>query len=936
MFYLRSWGEAKNIYGVPHRLEIYQNDYLDPAIELRLLDVALHLDAGEEQFSSMAGQELQVIVRQQDGQELSWLFTNNPQGLLILFTENSQLVFKGWVVHDTFKQPYEDKADISFAAICGIGLLKTRLFFVNGFSQKYTGWMSAFDVLKQALKYIALDIDLVSFANLFETSMDESVEPLMQVGRNIDFVYALSENPTMVDVLDMFIKPFGQLRQRKGQWVFFPFDSYVRGLTGRRYDEDFDLVETNITPDFDVDFISAKDYYRENGMVFTSPPTLEVKPMAASVTVTQEASGSNNVFDAYSPWDKKNWTDAYSIIYPSLVLPRTTVKWIDLKSYDILTEEIADSYELARVAVMAFRVRQVAWNVKVTASVKFSYASFLPNTNQGVQLLISLSSINGTKWLTDDGWADEPTNGYKTLDFSSVTKLTEQSFTMSADGIPFNGTIMFQFRTNFYNQVNQVRIESMEFTIADAVDSTFVKKVDVIAGNQETEELTFKLLDLPDIYNAELFYKYYFTLADGTPTQAWRKAPSLQTRRLIEHIAEGVKSRRLNPTIKLDGAAFGPIDPMSLLTDVIGDGRSYMVTRLDRSYTNAENSSLTMLELPGYSPQGSSNNLQCENGLDLELENGEPLELETPGDEPTTDLELTATPTVGIRCAAVYGGYVMLGTLDGRLLAFNGTTIQEVANTYCTRVESLFVDSYNRLWVGCHHATMTFGLFYFTFTEGLVRIADVAAGNYIRQIGQLNAGIFVVFSKSPLVSSMAYVAHVISNSLTILASSNYGFIDYKSMQPNVFVQDGKLYFGLGWFLFVVSEVSAGEFTGLAYPTNPQMWYAITMFGSNRVIYNVDKVYMYAGLSLVNIISPSKGWLGYLFEIGSVLWFATDKQTYYFDGTVAMKLLQEFNTNGYDDGTSTDENYYTVIVGVYSINGDIYRINRRGVYKKVIP
>lgn len=932
---LRAFGETKSFYGEAIRLDIYENGYTGTAAELMLLGLQQTVDSeSDDHFVVTAGQRLSISIRKSESQPLNFLFTSQPQGLKVVLTVAAQVKFVGWMVHDGYKQTYEDRSDIELVAICGIGNLKLSSFYLSA-NQTPSGWISCWQVLTACLSYINLGIPLKNYSNLYELQFSKSVEPLLQVGASITTFLKGKPDATFTDVLEAYLKPFGQLRQHDGYWMFFPWETYKRGMVGREYDASYLFVDACELED-SVSMISALDYDNANGVVFRSVPSLELRPMLRSLSVEQEAAGSNNILDAMSMWNKAMWNDTTNSLRMVDVPGASNGKWIDFIGYYLMSDQVVpDTFELSKSATFSFPIEKV--DAEVSASFKFLVSNMghppADSAPWGIGVVIQLMSNTEVKFLTEDGWSGEAADALRIV--SAETVGFGQSITLSykAYNLPFNGTLSFTFYIKFQHEFVACRLEETKFTVEQSIDANYTRVYPIKPINQTEQKLSFRYLDMPVFANSELFYRDYYTLASGQPTASWQALPDLASQTLMEHVHRSVFAKRSAPLYKLEGDCYGPIAPMTVIENTIDDGKSYMITRATIDYVDSSVNGITMVELPGYAAPGSSNYIQLENSFDIELENGEPLELEDSSTEPETDFEKIADFVIDARYAISWNGAILIGGKYGVIYTFDGTTVQELVSTYTGMVECMFVDSANKLWIGCTNNSGATGpaLFSFTQTTGLKREADLPNLGTILAIGEFNSKIYVVHSKD--ISSVYSDNHVYLSRLELGAlvqkQDNYETYKDKSIvrQHGVVVEDGNLLMFQGNYYFLVKDGVIGTFTfALALPTSNYAHKYVSEYNSSRWRFWAQRLIENGADERYNAGPYNEGPIA---AIGDALW-----------------LMQKSSTHVYKNGAGTKLNYVPPVyeyvkdqwksdpVAVCAIGSDVYRINRNHVYKFV--
>ena len=232
--------EYYDVESILHKIEILDDDYTDPIIEVGGYAV---LDYGEVglNLESIRGQGLRVNLDADVNLTFEELFTANEKTFKVNYYRNSVLLFQGWLNPEGFYEDYvSDKWVISFDCIDGLGYLKD-LAFVNTNGSNITGIKSQLEILSLALQRTGIEQNINVAINIFYTGLADTVSILANVKANTQR-YIKDDDFTVMsceDVIKDVLETYGAvLISKDNEWyIYKPNELFSSGsVTYFRYD----------------------------------------------------------------------------------------------------------------------------------------------------------------------------------------------------------------------------------------------------------------------------------------------------------------------------------------------------------------------------------------------------------------------------------------------------------------------------------------------------------------------------------------------------------------------------------------------------------------------------------------------------------------------------------------------------------------------------
>jgi len=171
-------------------VEIHQNLYTGAASEVYLGSPAFKIRMGNsgDKYAIIKGEECEVNIAIMDGDNFSWLYTNDDRKFLVIIKLQGVLKWSGFVLVDQYQEDYAEIGFISLIANDQIGMLDVRPYSFGNPAVSPMGYQKAIKIIANCLSKTGLSLNIRVASNLFETTMNmgDTDDPFDQALYNQD------------------------------------------------------------------------------------------------------------------------------------------------------------------------------------------------------------------------------------------------------------------------------------------------------------------------------------------------------------------------------------------------------------------------------------------------------------------------------------------------------------------------------------------------------------------------------------------------------------------------------------------------------------------------------------------------------------------------------------------------------------------------------
>jgi len=228
---------GKRIYGtfrqgdtnLQGEVEIWQNLYGGAATEMLLGGERMpyRLGGSGDKYAIVKGSEITIAIAVQEGDNFSFLYTNDDREFMVIVKLNSLVKFTGFVLVNQYQEDFEYGGLINIVASDQLGLLDTKPYSFGSPAVSPTGYASILAILanilsKTTTSKTGLNLNINVACNLFESTMNmtDADDPLYQASVNQD--RWINEDLTAADCLTVLRDVLGPLQcrllQSGGEW----------------------------------------------------------------------------------------------------------------------------------------------------------------------------------------------------------------------------------------------------------------------------------------------------------------------------------------------------------------------------------------------------------------------------------------------------------------------------------------------------------------------------------------------------------------------------------------------------------------------------------------------------------------------------------------------------------------------------------------------
>jgi hypothetical protein len=171
-------------------VEIHQNLYTGAATEILLGYPAFKTRMGNagDKYKIIKGEEIDINIAVQDGDDFSFLYTNDDRKFKVIIKLNSIIWWSGFVLVDQFQGDFNELGFLTIIANDQVGMLDVRPYTFGSPAVSPTGYQKIIKILANALSKTALGLNIRVASNLFETTMThaDTDDPFDQASESQD------------------------------------------------------------------------------------------------------------------------------------------------------------------------------------------------------------------------------------------------------------------------------------------------------------------------------------------------------------------------------------------------------------------------------------------------------------------------------------------------------------------------------------------------------------------------------------------------------------------------------------------------------------------------------------------------------------------------------------------------------------------------------
>jgi len=567
---LKYYIEYNDTVNVLHRFELYDDNYIDPSIEVQGY---VNMDYGQvsENLESIRGQGLRVYLEANENLTFEDLFTEEERTIKAKYYRAGVILFEGWLNPEGFFEDYvNDKWVSSFDCIDGLGYMK-NLAFVNQNGLNITGVKSQLEILSIALKRTGLNSNINVAIDIFYTGLSDTESILENVKANSsryikdDEITVMSCEEVIKDVLE----PYGAvLTPYNGEWYIYKPNQIFSETeqTFFRYDYEGVLLSPSTkTHEFELELGSKLDdfypHYCNGNQKFTNKPSFGayrisykygLRNSLVDNSYLQTLNGSTVPgFTIVGDWTTVGPPDSYGVYVPCQINTIPSVKEFENNSISV------DS----------------GTNLLFETSLKYLEDEFeeLSNTYVTLDIIVELTDGQDTYTLAPSGsW----TTGNSEIYLGAFDLGVEKAVSLDILNTPIAGDLKVIYKTPIFlipeDPLVFPQVKIYYFSLINTTDQsgkqiegetfTFQRQTKPSARIADTKEV--KTGDSPlDLYKGTL-YK-----ADGvTSTETWYRKGVTESLPILSLM--GSETMRINAnTMRIfSGDIFGYFNYLSVIS----------------------------------------------------------------------------------------------------------------------------------------------------------------------------------------------------------------------------------------------------------------------------------------------------------------------------------------------------------------------------------
>lgn len=571
--YFRRYGE-----GTLNEIRLLEKDYSGSETESigGVPPVMRNLKSDNDEFDDLIrSSNVEFCMNSETDMQFINLFTYDTRKYRVEWYENSSLKWMGWLVPDTYKEPYAPPSyEVKITATDGILSLKNIDFSNNG--TLYTGKKTWMEIIYICLSKLNLELGLHDAVNIYETNFDsnDSDSPLTQA--YVDcyrFLKSDGDPLNCYEVLEEILKccNYAQFWQESGYWNIVPVnvkrDSYLRRIyTDSGSGFVYSSYETH-DPNSTIDY---------SNIYLLDEPEFNMRPAWKKLVINQDYGYNANL-----------------------------IKNTEFTVHGTVSYELRENNYLYFYGAGSFSFSNyIRWNVGMVLNDNIQYIR-LKLSGKGelwwrVHVILTAGGI--TYYLKSNGeWGSDFT------EFTVHQPMNESIEDVISDSLPMNGYLSLrvynptEYRTREFSYPARGGCYIKDIQLLLETRDTFYEENQVTTNinpdhNYEPDEIDMMLGDLYDVVNNNLIYDggiYYKSGLFYYPTSSWTIKDSGKFNTLVNTISDQIAMNHIFPQEMISGNLEGDIEPGTVL---ILRGKKYVVHRgQDNPYENEWN--LDIIEL---------------------------------------------------------------------------------------------------------------------------------------------------------------------------------------------------------------------------------------------------------------------------------------------------------------------------------------------------
>lgn len=239
---------------VPHRLEIYDDDYVG-SVDDTLTGKVFYSANVRSLFDPIQGSSLRVELDATSSKSFSDIALSEERQFRVVYSIDNNYKFIGWINPEGWWESLNDEQwVVSFDVVDGLGYLD-GLSYVQSDGLFWTGKQTALDIIINTLGRSGLEMDVKMDINIYY-GLVSSGNVLSLAKFNAERFYQDDEEPmSCYDALRTTLEVFGAcIRQREGEWyIFRPQQLFSIPDTGAFWHYDYQgVAQSPQTPTVDL------------------------------------------------------------------------------------------------------------------------------------------------------------------------------------------------------------------------------------------------------------------------------------------------------------------------------------------------------------------------------------------------------------------------------------------------------------------------------------------------------------------------------------------------------------------------------------------------------------------------------------------------------------------------------------------------------------
>ena len=584
-FGLKYYAELRSKYkGVFWRTEIAERGYNGTAEQMTFdgsdpLKITWE-KRGDEFYAPVKASEATINVLCHENFHYIDLFTSDPRKFRVSIYRNTVLYWRGFVTADLYSENFTAPPyTVTIKAVDGFNLLSSYPFsdlMTIGTSGRRTLW----ELLSKCIDLLELDLDVADWTDLYADTMSEATSPLRQTSVDLARLYAVYENPTYRDILELCLLPFsaqifqsgGALHIRRAVSLYNdtrPVSFYSVGSefpSGWLITADGRQIVTHKgEPIITTTSRERIDSMWNADINISGESTLDIVPALRKVTVDVKNKNLGDLVSQLGFFDIARWSD------PN--------EFLSQNKEEVLTMSGDDDHQGETVTSATNTVEQCNYPLKWEFSMQtyhrewtaFSYSKPAENYAVKVSYGVKVVGKDTTYHLTESGnWSTGETDIV-----SEVKTGNDQNIKIEIDGIPCDGEWCFYIRQTLIGKVTtydsyngsrpyssghmeSVTFKDMTLTLDadDMYDKGLQYEAMVNPANNADMSVTLPVSDIPAIPNDSLLYSLYLLDAQGNPTRLWHNRAKNDYDTLVGHFVQCALRYKQLPSRRITGEMF--------------------------------------------------------------------------------------------------------------------------------------------------------------------------------------------------------------------------------------------------------------------------------------------------------------------------------------------------------------------------------------------